>query len=138
MRLWVAAYGLILPQADAERPTRGCLNIHAAAAALERRRPHPGGHLSGDAETGITIMQMDAGLDTGPCCLRRSVPITSATSAATYTTNWRLSGRSDPGRARCLASAVPQSAADATYAPKLSRKLAKSTGASLLRKLTVR
>ena len=72
----VAAYGLILPAWLLELPRWGCLNIHASllprwrgAAPIQRAIE------AGDRETGITIMQMDAGLDTGPCLLRRGTPI---------------------------------------------------------------
>lgn len=74
--LVVAAYGLILPQVVLDIPRYGCLNIHASL--LPRWRGAAPIHRAieaGDAHSGITIMQMDAGLDTGPMLLRRSVPI---------------------------------------------------------------
>ena len=74
--LVVAAYGLILPPEVRALPKLGCLNIHASL--LPRWRGAAPIHRAieaGDAETGITIMQMDAGLDTGPMCLRRTIPI---------------------------------------------------------------
>lgn len=74
--LVVAAYGLILPPAVLELPRYGCLNIHASL--LPRWRGAAPIHRAieaGDAETGITIMQMDEGLDTGAMLLRRAVPI---------------------------------------------------------------
>ena len=62
----VAAYGLILPQPILAAPRRGCLNIHASLLPRWRgAAPIQAAILAGDAETGITIMQMDAGLDTG-------------------------------------------------------------------------
>ena len=77
----VAAYGLILPEAILDAPRLGCLNIHASllprwrgAAPIERAI------LAGDAKTGITIMQMDEGLDTGAMLLRREVPIDAETN----------------------------------------------------------
>ena len=74
----VAAYGLILPQAMLDAPRRGCLNIHASLLPRWRgAAPIQAAMLAGDAETGITIMQMDAGLDTGPMLLREAVPITA-------------------------------------------------------------
>jgi methionyl-tRNA formyltransferase len=80
----VAAYGLILPQAMLEAPRRGCLNIHASLLPRWRgASPIQAAILAGDAETGITIMQMDTGLDTGPMLLRQAIPITPATTAAT-------------------------------------------------------
>jgi len=74
--LVVVAYGLILPQAALDLPRLGCVNIHGSllprwrgAAAIQRAI------LAGDTETGVTIMQLDAGLDTGPMLLERSRPI---------------------------------------------------------------
>lgn len=79
----VAAYGLILPQWVLDLPRLGCLNIHASllprwrgAAPIQRAIE------AGDAQTGVTIMQMDQGLDTGDMLLERVVPITSETNAA--------------------------------------------------------
>lgn len=80
----VAAYGLILPQAVLDIPRYGCLNIHASLLPRWRgAAPIQRAILAGDAETGITIMQMDAGLDTGAMLLRRSCPITQEDTAAT-------------------------------------------------------
>lgn len=79
----VAAYGLILPQWVLDLPRLGCLNIHASllprwrgAAPIQRAIE------AGDAQTGVTIMQMDIGLDTGDMLLERVVPITGDTNAA--------------------------------------------------------
>ena len=79
----VAAYGLILPQWVLDLPRLGCLNIHASllprwrgAAPIQRAIE------AGDARTGVTIMQMDQGLDTGDMLLERVVPITGETNAA--------------------------------------------------------
>ena len=81
--LVVAAYGLILPPEALTLPRLGCLNIHASllprwrgAAPIQRAIE------AGDTETGITIMQMDAGLDTGPMLLRRKIEITFDDTAA--------------------------------------------------------
>lgn len=72
----VVAYGLILPQAVLDAPTRGCLNIHASLLPRWRgAAPIHRAIMAGDAETGVCIMQMEAGLDTGPVLLRRAVPI---------------------------------------------------------------
>ena len=72
----VAAYGLILPQAVLDIPRLGCLNIHASLLPRWRgAAPIQRALLAGDHETGITIMQMDAGLDTGAVLLKRSVAI---------------------------------------------------------------
>lgn len=79
----VAAYGLILPQWVLDLPAHGCLNIHASllprwrgAAPIQRAIE------AGDAVTGITIMQMDAGLDTGDMLLRTEIPISAEDTAA--------------------------------------------------------
>ncbi len=78
----VAAYGLILPKAILDAPRLGCLNIHASllprwrgAAPIERAI------LEGDARTGVTIMQIDQGLDTGAMLLQRKIPIDARTTA---------------------------------------------------------
>ncbi len=72
----VVAYGLILPQAVLDAPKRGCLNIHASLLPRWRgAAPIHRAILSGDAETGICIMQMEAGLDTGPVLLREKLAI---------------------------------------------------------------
>jgi methionyl-tRNA formyltransferase len=78
----VAAYGLILPQAVLDAPKHGCLNIHASLLPRWRgAAPIQRAIMAGDALTGVTIMQMDAGLDTGAMLLKGEVPITEATTA---------------------------------------------------------
>jgi len=78
----VAAYGLILPPAILEAPAFGCLNVHASLLPRWRgAAPIQRAILAGDAETGVTIMQMDAGLDTGAMLLKGAVPITATTGA---------------------------------------------------------
>ena len=79
----VVAYGLILPQAVLDAPRLGCLNVHASllprwrgAAPIQRAIE------AGDKETGVTIMQMDAGLDTGDMLAKASLPISRTTSAS--------------------------------------------------------
>ncbi|MFD0859133.1 methionyl-tRNA formyltransferase [Roseovarius aquimarinus] len=75
----VVAYGLILPQAVLDAPTRGCLNIHASLLPHWRgAAPIHRAIMAGDAETGICIMRMEAGLDTGPVLLRQATPIGAA------------------------------------------------------------
>jgi len=72
----VVAYGLILPQAVLEAPRLGCLNIHASLLPRWRgAAPIHRAIMAGDAETGISIMRMEAGLDTGPVLLTRAVRI---------------------------------------------------------------
>jgi methionyl-tRNA formyltransferase len=72
----VVAYGLILPPAVLAAPAQGCLNIHASLLPRWRgAAPIHRALLAGDRETGVSIMRMDAGLDTGPVLLRRALPI---------------------------------------------------------------
>jgi len=74
--LVVVAYGLILPKAALSIPRLGCVNIHASLLPRWRgAAPIQRAILAGDAETGVTIMQMDAGLDTGPMLIRRSIQV---------------------------------------------------------------
>jgi methionyl-tRNA formyltransferase len=74
--LVVVAYGLILPRAVLELPRLGCLNIHASLLPRWRgAAPIQRAILAGDHESGVTIMQMGAGLDTGPILAQRTVPI---------------------------------------------------------------
>ena len=72
----VVAYGLILPQVILDTPSYGCLNIHASLLPRWRgAAPIHRAIMAGDAETGVCIMQMEAGLDTGPVLLREATPI---------------------------------------------------------------
>ena len=80
----VAAYGLILPQTVLDLPRFGCLNIHASLLPRWRgAAPIQRALLAGDAETGVCIMQMEAGLDTGPVLLREAFPILPDDTSAT-------------------------------------------------------
>lgn len=77
----VAAYGLILPRAVLEAPALGCLNVHASLLPRWRgAAPIQRAILAGDAETGVCIMQMEAGLDTGPVRLADRAPIAGKTA----------------------------------------------------------
>lgn len=79
----VVAYGLILPRPVLEAPRLGCLNVHASLLPRWRgAAPIQRAILAGDEETGITIMLMDAGLDTGPMLLKDRLPIGPGTTAA--------------------------------------------------------
>src|SRR5437870_12535816 len=79
----VAAYGLILPSPVLDAPRHGCLNVHASLLPRWRgAAPIQRAILAGDRETGLTIMRMDAGLDTGPMLLSHKVPIDDETIAA--------------------------------------------------------
>ena len=128
----VAAYGLILPQAVLDIPKHGCLNIHASllprwrgAAPIQRAIE------AGDAETGICIMQMDAGLDTGAVISEHRYPLKpNETSASAYQTLTELGAFAIVTDLQQLAqngslSAVAQTENNATYAQKLSKEEAK-------------
>ncbi|HMM47860.1 MAG TPA: methionyl-tRNA formyltransferase [Thiobacillaceae bacterium] len=125
----VAAYGLILPAAVLALPRLGCLNIHASLLPRWRgAAPIQRAILAGDAETGITIMQMDAGLDTGPMLLKTTVPIRDTDTAATLHDALAAAGASAIVEALAdYPALVPekQDDADATYAAKLSKEEAK-------------
>ncbi|MCC5971694.1 MAG: methionyl-tRNA formyltransferase [Pararhodobacter sp.] len=87
----VVAYGLILPQPVLDAPQKGCLNIHASLLPRWRgAAPIQRAIMAGDRETGVCIMQMEAGLDTGPVLLRAATPITEADTAGSL--HDRLSG----------------------------------------------
>lgn len=81
--LVVVAYGLILPQAVLDLPRRGCVNVHASLLPRWRgAAPIQRAILAGDAETGVTLMRMEAGLDTGPMLAKTVCPIGAADTAA--------------------------------------------------------
>jgi methionyl-tRNA formyltransferase len=82
----VAAFGQILPPDVLALPTRGCLNVHASLLPRYRgAAPIAGAILAGDIETGVTIMLMDAGLDTGPIIATRATPIGDSETAGDLT-----------------------------------------------------
>ena len=120
----VAAYGLILPPAMLAAPRHGCLNIHASLLPRWRGAgPIQAAVLAGDAESGVTIMQMDAGLDTGDMLLAEATPIGPETTASEL--HDRLSAIGARLILRVLEqwpAPVRQPEAGATYAPKLSRE----------------
>ncbi len=119
----VAAYGLILPQAMLDGPRLGCLNIHASLLPRWRgAAPIQAAVLAGDGESGVTIMQMDAGLDTGDMLLEESAAIGPRGTAA------RLHDELAEIGARLIVRALaerppprPQPAEGASYAAKLTR-----------------
>ena len=123
----VAAYGLILPQWVLDMPAKGCLNIHASL--LPRWRGAAPIHRAieaGDAETGVTIMQMDAGLDTGDMLLVEKTPIAPTdTTAVLHDRLADLGGRmiiEALGLAACGGlQPVPQPAGGVTYAHKIEK-----------------
>ena len=119
----VAAYGLILPPAMLAAPRDGCLNIHASLLPRWRgAAPIHAAILAGDRETGVTIMRMDEGLDTGAMLLREAVPVTpAATTATLHDTLAEIGARLILSALAIQPAAVPQPVEGMTYAPKLSR-----------------
>jgi methionyl-tRNA formyltransferase len=119
----VAAYGLILPPVMLDAPGRGCLNIHASL--LPRWRGAAPIHRAieaGDEETGVTIMRMEAGLDTGPMLLFARVPIGRDTTTPVLHDILAVLGASLIVRALDEnPPPVPQPTAGITYAAKLTR-----------------
>ncbi len=123
----VVAYGLILPAAVLAAPRLGCVNLHASLLPRWRgAAPIQRAILAGDAETGVTIMAVDEGLDTGPILLREAVPIAATATAA------ELHGRLAELGARLMVEALdglaagrlesrPQPEEGVTYAAKLKR-----------------
>ncbi|MDR2189075.1 MAG: methionyl-tRNA formyltransferase [Azonexus sp.] len=120
----VAAYGLIVPPAVLDLPRFGCINIHASllprwrgAAPIERAL------LAGDAETGVCIMQVEAGLDTGPVLLRQALPIADDDTAATLHDKLAaLGARLIVEALECLPlPAAAQPAEGVTYAHKIEK-----------------
>ncbi|MEO5494890.1 MAG: methionyl-tRNA formyltransferase [Sphingomonas sp.] len=120
----VAAYGLILPQAVLDAPRLGCLNVHASLLPRWRgAAPIQRAILAGDAETGVGIMQMEAGLDTGPVLLEERTPIDGKTAG-------ELTAELSEMGARLMASVLtdvdgfppqPQPDEGLTYAKKIDK-----------------
>jgi methionyl-tRNA formyltransferase len=125
----VAAYGLILPQAVLDIPRRGCLNIHASLLPRWRgAAPIQRAILAGDEVTGITIMQMDAGLDTGAMLLKAAVPIDDEdTAGSLHDTLARVGAASIVEALARLDEITPQAQDEAlaTYAAKLTKEEAR-------------
>ena len=128
----VVAYGLILPQAVLDIPTHGCWNVHASllprwrgAAPIQRAIE------AGDAETGVDLMRMEKGLDTGPLMLRLSTPITDEDTGGTLHDRLSALGAEVLGdglkllRAGMVPVATKQPDEGTTYAHKLDKAEAK-------------
>ena len=121
----VVAYGLILPQAILDAPSQGCLNIHASLLPRWRgAAPIHRAIMAGDAESGVCIMRMEAGLDTGPVLLREATPI------GPEETTGDLHDRLSAMGARLIVDALarlpdlperPQSETGVTYAEKIDK-----------------
>lgn len=118
----VAAYGLLLPQPVLDAPRLGCINIHASLLPRWRgAAPIQRAILAGDTETGVTIMQMEAGLDTGPMIAAAATPVAGKTAGA-------LTGELAVMGAELLLAALagpldatPQPAMGVTLAPKIAK-----------------
>ncbi len=123
----VVAYGLILPKAVLAAPRLGCLNLHASLLPRWRgAAPIQRAILAGDHETGVTVMQMDEGLDSGPILLQQRVPIGPETTAAALhdqlaAIGARLLVEALDGLAAGTLAARPQDERKACYADKLTR-----------------
>ncbi len=120
----VVAYGLLLPSPILVAPRLGCLNIHASLLPRWRgAAPIQRAILAGDSETGVTIMQMDEGLDTGPILAQRTVPIGATDTAATVHDTLAALGAEMivATLSDSALTARPQPDEGATYAGKLSR-----------------
>ena len=124
----VVAYGLLLPRAILESPRRGCLNVHASLLPRWRgAAPIQRAILAGDRESGITIMQMDQGLDTGPILLRRAIEIGPKETGAGLHDRLASLGaelivEALEGLAAGRLQPTPQPAEGASYAAKLTRE----------------
>jgi methionyl-tRNA formyltransferase len=124
----VAAYGLILRREVLELPPLGCLNVHASLLPRHRgAAPISAAILAGDAETGICLMQMEVGLDTGPVLASASTPISSTDDTPALTGRLALLGRdllveTLPRWAAGAVVPTPQDDSLATYAPKITRE----------------
>jgi methionyl-tRNA formyltransferase len=118
----VAAYGLLLPQAVLDAPRRGCLNIHASLLPRWRgAAPIQRAILAGDAETGISIMQMDAGLDTGAVLLQKRIAIgTGETAGQLHDRLAELGGAAIVAALAGRFTPRPQPGDGVTYAAKIS------------------
>lgn len=122
----VAAYGLILPKPILEAPKLGCLNVHASLLPRWRgAAPIQRAILAGDLETGICIMRMDAGFDTGPVLMRQSLPIgPEATAGILHDRLAELGARMMLETIEKIheLKAIPQPDDGVTYAKKIERE----------------
>jgi len=125
--LVVVAYGLILPGAALTLPRLGCLNIHASLLPRWRgAAPIQRAVLAGDATSGVTIMLMDAGLDTGPVLLKKEVPIARSDTGGSLHDRLAALGASAlleaiDGLSRGTLSPTPQPIEGVTYAAKIGK-----------------
>jgi methionyl-tRNA formyltransferase len=123
----VVAYGLLLPKPILAAPRHGCFNVHASLLPRWRgAAPIQRAIMAGDAETGVCIMRMEQGLDTGPICLTKRIPITTATTFATL--HDELARMGAEAMVEALAkleantlSSTPQPGDGVTYAKKIDK-----------------
>lgn len=122
----VCAYGLILPQAVLDIPKLGCINIHASLLPRFRgASPIHAAIYAGDKETGVCVMQMEAGLDIGPVMMRKAIPITKEDTAGTMHDKLAELGAELICKTLVqspLPTAVPQPEEGSTYAHKLTKE----------------
>lgn len=127
----VVAYGLLLPKPILDAPRMGCLNLHASLLPRWRgAAPIQRAIMAGDKETGVMVMQMDVGLDTGPVLLAEHVAIAPTTTAGSLHDELSPIGASLMVRAlaalsRGSLSATPQASEGVTYAAKISKEEAR-------------
>lgn len=123
----VVAFGQILPKSVLALPTKGCINVHASLLPRWRgAAPIQAAIAAGDPRTGVTIMQMDAGLDTGPILAQRDVPIRADTQAGELSEQLAHLGAHAlidilPSYLNGMLAPLPQNSEFATYAPKLNK-----------------
>ncbi|MGD9869338.1 MAG: methionyl-tRNA formyltransferase [Hyphomicrobiales bacterium] len=127
----VAAYGLILPRAILDAPKHGCLNIHPSLLPRWRgAAPIQRAVMAGDAGTGVAIMRMEAGLDTGPLCLVENTPVGPQETAGELHGRLALMGAELMVKAldhleKGTLSCAPQAEQGVTYASKIDKKEAR-------------
>ena len=124
----VAAYGLILPQPVLDAPKHGCLNIHASLLPRWRgAAPIHRAVMAGDEETGVTIMQMEAGLDTGPMLHKVTVPVGRKTTGELFAELGAVGAAAMVDVLADLPAFPPETQDDAAaiYAPKIDKAEAK-------------
>ena len=125
----VAAYGQILPQTILDLPPHGCLNVHGSLLPAYRgAAPIQRAILDGQAQTGVTIMQMDAGLDTGAILSKAATPIETSDNAQTLHDRLAKIGaelllKTIPGHVSGEFTPEPQDDALATHAEKITREM---------------
>lgn len=124
----VAAFGQLLPQRVLDIPAKGCLNVHGSLLPRWRgAAPIQAAIRAGDAETGITLMLMDAGLDTGPMLAKRSIPINRTDTAETLYPRLADLGaelliETLPAYLAGTLTPQPQNEDEVTYAPQISKQ----------------